>query len=49
MGNSRSLFSTAQNKPQFDFSAFETNYRPAAAEDAWQRTVAFFKQNLKAA
>jgi carboxymethylenebutenolidase len=26
-----------------------TNYRPAAAEDAWQRTVAFFKQHLKGA
>jgi carboxymethylenebutenolidase len=26
-----------------------TNYRPAAAEDAWQRTVAFFKQRLKGA
>ncbi len=25
-----------------------TNYRPAAAEDAWRRTVAFFKQYLKA-
>jgi carboxymethylenebutenolidase len=23
-----------------------TNYRPAAAEDAWKRTVAFFKHNL---
>jgi carboxymethylenebutenolidase len=26
-----------------------TNYRPAAADDAWQRTVAFFKQHLKGA
>jgi carboxymethylenebutenolidase len=26
-----------------------TNYRPAAAEDAWRRTVAFFKQHLKGA
>jgi len=26
-----------------------TGYRPAAAEDAWQRTVAFFKQYLKGA
>jgi carboxymethylenebutenolidase len=26
-----------------------TNYRPAAAEDAWQRTVAFLKQHLKGA
>jgi len=26
-----------------------TNYRPAAAEDAWKRTVAFFKQHLKGA
>ena len=26
-----------------------TNYRPAAAEDAWRRTVAFFKKNLKGA
>ena len=25
-----------------------TSYRPAAAEDAWRRTVAFFKQYLKA-
>jgi carboxymethylenebutenolidase len=25
-----------------------TNYRPAAAEGAWKRTVAFFKQYLKA-
>lgn len=24
-----------------------TNYRPPAADDAWQRTVAFFKQHLK--
>jgi carboxymethylenebutenolidase len=26
-----------------------TNYRPAAAEDAWKRTVAFFKQYLQGA
>ncbi len=26
-----------------------TNYRPAAADDAWQRTVAFFKQHLQGA
>jgi carboxymethylenebutenolidase len=26
-----------------------TSYRPAAAADAWQRTVAFFKQHLKGA
>ncbi len=25
-----------------------TGYRPAAASDAWQRTVAFFRQNLQA-
>jgi carboxymethylenebutenolidase len=26
-----------------------TSYRPAAADDAWKRTVAFFKQHLKGA
>jgi len=25
----------------------KTSYRPAAADDAWQRTVAFFAENLK--